>query len=231
VELILKRVAKKVVFNSIYADDSSIVDDGVLKYDDEEIQTEVKSYKAYLRSVHSLEATRNIRTFRLSLLNRKSLISLSSHASPDTKPYIMEYVYAPFGFKSILDMNRFDNGGPDKAVENFRNLYCFELSGENAMRYLIEAFGDIDYGSAWGHFIIGLESSLMRDFARLSAYRPSGFGVGMIPLSEVKAAIDIGIVESLEYISVEDFIDAIYSIDGAYVSYYASKQKSDSDKK
>jgi len=220
-----------VVFNSIHSDDSAIVDDGVLKYDEENIQTESKSYKAYLRSVHSLKAIRSIRTYRLSLLNRHTLISLAKNASPDTKPYIMEYVYAPFGFKSTLDMNKFDGSSSDKAVDNFRNLYCFELSGDNVIRYFIEAFEDEGYGSAWGNFVVGLESALMRDFARLSAYRSSGFGVGMIPLSEIKTAIDLQIVESLQFISVNDFVDVIYSIDGAYVSYYASKQKSDSDKK
>lgn len=207
-------MGKKVVFHSKYSEDYSAEDS-------DEIQTTSKTFEMLSKVIYT-DRISKVSSSSPKLINQATKVYLYERASPTYKKLLMEYMLAPPDIIPFLEMERTGK----KTVEipelvEFRDLYALDIDASELMDELpLEIF----------EFIVSLERSLYQDFNYLSAYRESGMGIGMIPLTQIEAYIRLKSPNTLQSISLGDFVDSIRNIDSKYVGYHADKQKEESKK-
>lgn len=189
---------------------------------DDEPEVGNKTYEMY-----AVAAPENRRPpYKLSpkALSISSLQHLYTLASPENKRMFMEYMLAPAGILNYLDMERTRRAESFDCAEldEFRELFLFDI---DASMFQEEMPGDELF-----EFIVNTERGLLQDFNFVSAYRESGMGIGMIPLTQIEAYIRLMKPEVLQSIGMVEYINAIRHIDSAYVSYHADKQREEMDK-
>ena len=163
--------------------------------------------------------------------NIATLQHLIDHASEINKQVLEEYMHAPPGIRGLIEFEHaFATTSEDLAAYRFERSTALDspeiLDSIRSpfVREMLEDFAE-------------LEQALSRDFGFLSAYRDSGFGMGMIRLTEIRAFIDMEMSIALRLgdatgcLSVQSFVEAIRMIDSEYVSYYAEKQREETESK
>jgi hypothetical protein len=160
--------------------------------------------------------------------SKKIITALIDFASPVNKDFLRQYLSAPPIIADLLDSERtegaFDIHSPEgKLLSEFR-------------RTMIDSWilgDDVCDEPEFVRIVQETESLIYHDFNMLSGYRNSGMGIGMIPLTEIKAYIDLGGSELLKMgeFSKMDLVECIRMVDSNFVTAHSAKQKRDMDDK
>ncbi len=179
----------------------------------------------------AFEERLDLSSISLKTQNTATLQHLIDNASETNKKVLDEYMHAPPGIRGLIELE-------SSMATTSQDLAAYRDARDNALDSP-EVLASVD--SPWLREVLvefsELEQALTRDFGFLSAYRDSSFSMGMIRLTEILAFIELGMSSALQLgdvngcVSTQSFVEAIRIIDSEYVSYYAEKQREETESK
>jgi len=197
---------------------------------DGEVNSKDPSFATLLMAV-GFEDRLDLGSISLKTQNIATLQHLIDNASETNKKVLDEYMHAPPGIRGLMEFE-------STLAATSEDLTAYRYSRDNALDSP-EILASVTSSAIRAMLLdfAELEQAISRDFGFLSAYRDSGFGMGMIRLTEIQAFIDLELSSALRLgdatacISVQSFVEAIRLIDSEYVSYYAEKQREETESK